>query len=130
MLPESFNTQGIERVLTDIVLAIKASTNSTPWIDVTFTNGWVNYGAPTPPVQYMKDAHGFVHLRGLMKNGTIGLSAFTLPVGYRNSYFQRINAISGGLFGAIDVPAAGTWVPAAGTSGSFSFDGVNFLADS
>jgi hypothetical protein len=47
-----------------------------------FTNGWVNYGG-YPALQFRKDPFGKVQLRGAVKNGTLGTSIFTLPLGYR-----------------------------------------------
>lgn len=49
-----------------------------------FTNSWVNFDATTTPgAQFRKTPWGDVQLRGLIKSGTLGTDAFTLPVGYR-----------------------------------------------
>ena len=48
-----------------------------------FQNGWVYAGAPYNTCAFRKDGFGFVHLKGVMKSGTIGSVAFTLPAGYR-----------------------------------------------
>lgn len=53
------------------------------WIAPTFQNGWINYGGDYELAGYKKDADGYIVLRGLIKNGTINVAAFTLPVGYR-----------------------------------------------
>lgn len=56
---------------------------STPtWIAPTLLNSWANYGGGYNNAGYMKDALGFVHLRGLIKNGNIA-TIFNLPSGYR-----------------------------------------------
>ena len=56
---------------------------STPtWTAPTFQNSWVNYGSEWNSAGYYKDANGVVHLRGLVKSGSIG-AIFTLPAGYR-----------------------------------------------
>lgn len=48
-----------------------------------FLNGWVNYNAPLyGALQYRKDPFGRVHLRGSVKNGTLGTGVFRLPFGY------------------------------------------------
>lgn len=52
------------------------------WITPTLINGWSHYGGGYTDVKYMKDAMGFVHITGLVKNGSAG-TAFVLPVGYR-----------------------------------------------
>lgn len=54
-----------------------------PWTDVTFENGWENYGSPFQSGQFCKDALGFVHLRGVVRNGTLSAVAFVLPDGCR-----------------------------------------------
>lgn len=54
----------------------------TAWTNVTFQNGWVNFGAPYQNVQYRKIGD-IVYVRGMMKSGTINQIAFTLPAGFR-----------------------------------------------
>src|SRR5262245_42083319 len=52
---------------------------------------WHNYGAPWGPASFMKDALGFVHLKGLVRCNVLGFSCdpglsatiFVLPAGYR-----------------------------------------------
>lgn len=57
--------------------------SSTPsWTAPTFQNSWTNYGSEWNTAGYYKDANGVVHLRGLVKSGSIG-AIFTLPSGYR-----------------------------------------------
>jgi hypothetical protein len=51
------------------------------WTAVTFTNSWVDFGAGYQAVQYRK-VGDMVELRGTMKNGTLGATAFTLPAGH------------------------------------------------
>ena len=53
------------------------------WQTVSFEHSWVNYGGSYGNAAYMKDAFGVVHLRGMIKSGTVGSSAFTLPAGCR-----------------------------------------------
>src|SRR5215212_3878566 len=48
----------------------------------TFGNGWAA-ATGLPPPQFGKDALGFVHLQGLIANGTDNAVAFTLPSGFR-----------------------------------------------
>jgi hypothetical protein len=49
-------------------------------------NSWVNYGSSYQDAAFYKDPFGYVHIIGLIKNGTINTVAFTLPVGYRPVY--------------------------------------------
>jgi hypothetical protein len=53
------------------------------WIAPTLMNGWVDYEAGMAPAGYYKDPFGRVHLRGVVKDGTVDAAAFTLPTGYR-----------------------------------------------
>lgn len=68
------------------------------WIEPTLLSNWTNFGPGTDPVSYMKDSLGFVHLRGVMKNGSIGPSspAFYLPEGYRPTGYLMLSATSNG----------------------------------
>lgn len=53
------------------------------WQAPSFQNSWVNYGTPYRDAGYWKDPFGVVHLRGVIKDGTLAATAFTLPSGYR-----------------------------------------------
>lgn len=49
-----------------------------------FENNWVNYDATAwESAAFRADALGWCHLRGLVKNGTVGANIFTLPAAYR-----------------------------------------------
>jgi hypothetical protein len=63
----------------------KASKVQEAWIEPTLLNGWVNFGSGFSNIAYFKDEFDFVHLRGLIKDGTTtaNTTLFTLPVGYR-----------------------------------------------
>jgi hypothetical protein len=62
------------------------------WTGVTFQNSYANVGAPFANAGYAKDAHGFIHLRGVVAGGTPGAVIFTLPAGYRPAHLIRIIA--------------------------------------
>lgn len=81
------------------------------WIAPTFLNSWVNYDSGHAPAGYSKDSAGVVRLRGLIKNGTIGLSAFTLPVGYRPEYPSHQLGASADAYGVIYIDTGGNVVP-------------------
>jgi hypothetical protein len=78
------------------------------WTTVgSLSNGWIPYSVSTPPVRYLKDKLGYVHLQGGIKNGACG-TVFTLPVGYRpayNLYFPNI--VNGGGNGYTLITSAG-----------------------
>ena len=52
------------------------------------TNGWLNYPDPYGPGRFRKLASGLVVMEGLIYNGTVGATAFILPVGYRPTVQQ------------------------------------------
>jgi hypothetical protein len=82
------------------------------WIAPTLLNSWENYGATYYNAGYRKDAQGFVHLRGLIRNGTVGSPAFSLPVGYRPSATVLSCTISNALIGRVDIFSSGSVTPA------------------
>lgn len=67
------------------------------WRPATLENGWVSYGTSWYGASYYKDIDGFVHLRGLIKSGTLGATALTLPVGYRTGLGSTNNIHSAGV---------------------------------
>jgi hypothetical protein len=92
-----------------------------PWIAPTFTNSWVDYGSGFQTVGYRK-VGDVVQLRGLMKNGTLGASAFTLPVGYR----PTANILLTGLTSAH--ASVTTGAASAGTAHTHPITGINETA--
>jgi hypothetical protein len=78
-----------------------------------FQNGWHNFGPPWSTAAFAKDSADFVHLKGTLVAGTFGLTAFTLPAGYRpaqnlflpvavqrNAYLDTLGALSFAQVGA------------------------------
>lgn len=106
------------------------STFDTAWITPTFTNSWVNYGAGYNDAGYRKDAEGWVHLRGLVKNGTDGASIFTLPVGYRPAATELLVCASNDHYGRLDINVVGLVTPSATTTEPawVCLDGITFKA--
>jgi hypothetical protein len=76
-----------------------------------FANSWVNFGAPYYNAAYWIDPFNFVHLRGVIKNGTVGNSAFTLPPGYRPSASLEFWVLSNGTNGRVTIASSGTVTP-------------------
>ena len=98
------------------------------FIAPTLINSWVNSGAPFNPAGYYKDPFGIVHLRGLVKSGTVGTDIFTLPVGYRPANTEVLACVSNGAFGVIEPSAAGGVNATVGNNAYFSLDGLTFRA--
>jgi len=98
--------------------------SSIPWTSVgSFSNGWGNFGGGNTPVSYCKIGD-FLHFRGLLSAGTIGLGAFTLPVGYRPLYTYNIGTVSNAAFGYVGITTAGVVIPVIGSNVWFSLDGA------
>ena len=53
------------------------------WYDFTFENSWVNYGSTWQTAQYSIDSNGFVHLRGLINDGSTSADITSLPTGFQ-----------------------------------------------
>ena len=75
-------------------LNVSGSIGVESWISPSFQNGWVNYGGSYEPAGYYKDKFGVVYIKGLVKNGTLSSSIFTLPVGYRPNYIRHLPALT------------------------------------
>lgn len=106
----------VDRNFAEIEAAADAPLVPPSWTSVTFQNSWTDYGAPFQTARYCK-FNGVVYVEGLIKSGTIGLAAFTLPVGYRPAATVRFSQISGGAAtGAADVTAAGEVIPVLGVN--------------
>lgn len=103
-----------------------------------FQNGWVDYGAGYPTPGFQKDAQGYVHFRGLVKGGTLGAAAFTLPVGYRpgnprngpSTYVMRHLIVHGNNAAAFGGIMANGNVNLSTTNAWWELGGINpFLAE-
>lgn len=106
------------------------NTPSKDWTAPTLQNSWVNYGAGFSDAGYRKDATGMVYLRGLIKSGTIGAAALTLPVGFRPSSLLLVGTISNDAIGRIQIASSGTVTPTAPSNNAWvSLDGITFLAE-
>lgn len=76
-----------------------------------FENSWVAWGAGEAVPAYWKDPLGFIHLKGVIKSGTVGNTAFTLPPGYRPQEKMTFSTISNGALGRVDVTTGGAVQP-------------------
>lgn len=95
--------------------------------DHTFTNGWTNYDTATHNGAGAIKQGGRVYLEGVIKSGTSGFSAFTLPSAFRPGKPVELAANANGLFGAVVVGMDGT-VTVTGETTKFSLEGVSFRA--
>lgn len=83
---------------------------TTSWSAPTFTNSWVNFGGVYQVAQYRK-VGDMVQLRGTIKTGTSGTSAFTLPTGYRPPAAAQWNVPGGGSYAVLEISTAGLVTP-------------------
>jgi len=107
-------------------LAAKANIAQEAWILPTLGNGWVDYGITYNKASYYKDDFGVVHLQGLIKGGTIGVAAFTLPDGYKPQKDIFSPSVSNLLYGLVYITATGLVMPYSGSNVSYSLEGINF----
>jgi hypothetical protein len=91
-----------------------------------FSNLWSNFGAPYGNASYWLDAHGVVHLEGVIKSGTMTATAFTLPAGFRPISQADFPMANNGAVGEVLVKTDGTVVPFTGTNGFVSLSGITF----
>lgn len=92
-----------------------------------FTASWTNFGSGWADAAFWKDPLGFVHLRGLIKSGTVGSTAFTLPPGYRPPVSETFGTISNGAIGRVDVLTDGSVAPVSPSNNTYvSLSGLKF----
>jgi len=91
-------------------------------------NSWVNYGSPHSTAQYFRDTQGIVHLKGLVKSGTINTAIFTLPAGYRPPAKHIYAVISADLLGKVTIDSAGIVLANIGSNTNVSLAGITFRA--
>lgn len=106
------------------------------WVEVgsggsapAFENSWVNFSAAYSTCAFMKDSLGFVHLKGMVKSGSVNAVIFTLPTGYRPALINYFPAIANDLFAEIQVHNDGTIkMPVSGSNVYATLNGITFKA--
>jgi hypothetical protein len=99
------------------------------WLSPTFLNGWTDFGSKYETAGYYKDALGFIRLKGLIKNGTMGTAAFVLPSGYRPSYRKIFPVLTLDGIGRVNIePSGDVVIMDYGTASNrwVSLDGIIF----
>lgn len=103
---------------------------NTSWYPVTFLGVWVNYGGSEfNDAHYMKDTSGVVRMKGLIKSGSVGGTAFVLPSGFRPTRIAIFTVATASGYGNVYIYPDGRVSPNIGNNGYFSLDGINFLAE-
>jgi hypothetical protein len=99
----------------------------TAWTNVAvFTNSWVSSGSPSFAAAGYRLVGNRVYLRGAIKTGTIGLAAFTLPVGYRPTATLQVPCQSNNAYGSVQIASTGVVTPNVGSNVSFWLDSISF----
>lgn len=94
-----------------------------------FQNSWVNHvAAGNGPAQFRRLPTGEVVMRGIIKDGTVLATIFTLPSTYYPPYTARFAIVSTNAFGFLSVDTAGIVILLAGTNTYISLDQVRFFA--
>lgn len=102
------------------------------WIAPTLLNSWVNYASGWETAGYYKDSLGIVHVRGLVRSGTVGSPILNLPAGYRPAlgiHFATVASAGANEYGALQVSSAGDVTLATGFGNSWVSINCSFLAE-
>lgn len=100
------------------------------WTAPTFQNSWVDFGGGSVcPAGYYKDDMSVVRLRGFVSSGTVGLTIFNLPVGYRPLHDCNIPVVSNDTFGKLVVKTTGNVVLSIGSNAYVDLSSVSFRAE-
>lgn len=94
-----------------------------------YQNSWVSYGSGWNAARFYKDSLGVVHLSGLVKNGSLGNTIFTLPVGYRPATQIMFSQIDNGGVARVDVGAGGNITSFGSGNGYLTLDGITFRSE-
>jgi len=109
---------------------LRSSLTLEDWIVPAFLNSWANYGSGFREVGYAKDFQGFVHLSGIMKDGSIGaFEAFILPEGYRPPATLLLPTVSWsgtGVISYVQIFTDGSVHARQGGNSWFSLEGLQF----
>ena len=94
-----------------------------------FQHGWENYSPLSfSTAGFHKDRLGYVHLKGVMDDGVMSQTAWTLPPGYRPAKGLVLTTAASHEFGELLIYPDGRIEPLIGTNGFFSLDGIVFPA--
>ena len=108
----------------------KANKKQEDWTAPTLINGWTDFGGVYETIGYMKDEFGFVHIRGMVKGGSVGEILFTLPEGYRPLKHQYHPCFSLDVLRTLTIRGNGAvFIPAAASNVWVALNGISFKAE-
>lgn len=135
---ENSSNSAVGRLDVDLNGEVRACGGSNAWFsldgftfmpsDVSFTgltpllNGWINYGSAHADAAYMTDSNGRVHVKGVIRNGTVagGTPIDNLPVGSRPSEYLHMVNYNSGAAGHISIDNSGNLLAKGGGNGFLS----------
>ena len=97
------------------------------WTGLSFSNNWTNQGGSGQNAQYIKDAFGFVHVRGVIKRTVAYADTViaTLPAGYRPAAWRLWRTSDPGR---LTVKSTGDILIQGGAQNNMTLDGIVFEA--
>ena len=106
---DSVTNLAIEKLYIAVKDIYKILTVREKWKDVTYLNGFQDFGNGWGKVQYRRDNFGMVHVRGLCKQASAVLPAtiFQFPEGYRPANTFMTWQIGANQGVRVDVDSAG-----------------------
>ena len=112
---------------TQTALNLKANKVQEAWITPTLLNGWVNFDSGYASCQYRIDSLGTVHLKGMIRNGTLGTPCFTLALGYRPTESQYHLSLSSDNARTLTITSSGdVRISSVASKSWVSFNGITF----
>lgn len=101
----------------------------TQWLSLGLFNGWANYGSGYEPTAFFKDPMGFIHLRGLVKSGTLNSTITQLGTGCRPAYIRILPTYCDAGVGQLRIDTSGNIAQFSGSNGWFSLAIPPFRAE-
>ena len=95
----------------------------------TFENSWANYGSTWQTAQYSIDSNGFVHLRGLIKDGSTSADITSLPTGFQPVMDEIFVVRTSAGTSRVDIKTDGDVYANPGHASWTSLSGITFEAE-
>ena len=99
------------------------------WYNFTFENSWANYGSTWQTAQYSIDSNGFVHLRGLIKDGSTSADITSLPTGFQPVMDEIFIVRTSAGTSRVDIKTDGDVYANPGHASWTSLSGITFEAE-
>lgn len=101
------------------------------WVAVTMLNSWVAYDNAYGRTDntLIRKIGNVVFIRGLVKTGTLGTVAFTLPSGWRPEIHQIFGSSSIDVFHQVRIQSNGDVIPNTGGGSGWCSISCSFIAD-